>query len=93
VSVAEVETKCGTVDVPTVYPPPVSYHTEIARPDSTNFIKQQARQLLGLHICGCRCNERLKSKTDGSECLTYRDWVVRGTGTPKDRDEVNRQEF
>ena len=22
-------------------------------------------------ICGCRCNERLKAKTDGSTCLTH----------------------
>ena len=22
-------------------------------------------------ICGCRCNERLQVKTDGSTCLTY----------------------
>ena len=26
---------------------------------------------MGIHICGCRCNERLKSKTDGSMRLKY----------------------
>ena len=25
----------------------------------------------GIHVCGCRCNERLQVKTDGSTCLTY----------------------
>ena len=29
------------------------------------------RDLKGIHICGCRWNERLKAKTDGSTCLTY----------------------
>ncbi len=24
-----------------------------------------------MHISGCRCNESLKTKTDGSKCLTY----------------------
>ena len=44
-----------------------------------------------MHICGYRCNERLKVKTDESTRLEYTgDWVERGTGTPKDRDEDNR---
>ena len=36
-------------------------------------------------IYECRCNERLKAKN-------HIRWIVRGTGTPKDRDEVNRRE-
>ncbi len=32
---------------------------------------QIKRELNGIHICGCRFNERLKAKTDGSTCLTY----------------------
>jgi hypothetical protein len=40
----------------------------------------------------CRCDERLKTKDEESTHLTYRDWVPRGTGTPKDRDEVNRRD-
>jgi hypothetical protein len=35
-------------------------------------------------ISECQCDERLKTK--------LRHWVVRGTGTPKDKDEVNRRE-
>jgi hypothetical protein len=35
-----------------------------------------------------RCDERLKVKDEGSTIH----WVARGTGTPKDRDEVNRRE-
>ena len=27
--------------------------------------------LNGIHINGCRCNERLKAKTEGSKLLTY----------------------
>ena len=33
--------------------------------------QQTKRHLKEIHICGCRCNERLKSKTDGSTRLTY----------------------
>ena len=40
----------------------------------------------------CRCDERLKTKTEESTRLTYRDWVDRGTGTPEDNDEVNRRD-
>jgi hypothetical protein len=42
--------------------------------------------------CVCRYNERLKVKTDGSNVPRIH-WLTRGTGTPKDRDEVNRREF
>ena len=30
------------------------------------YEQQITRELKGIHICGCRCNERLKVKTDGS---------------------------
>ncbi len=39
-----------------------------------------------------RCDERLKGKSEGSTRLAYRDRVSRGTGTPKDRYEINRRE-
>ena len=39
-----------------------------------------------------RCDERLTSKPEGSTLLTYTGLCVWGTGTPKDRDEVNRRE-
>ena len=32
---------------------------------------QIKRELKGIRIRGCRCNERLKAKTDGSTRLTY----------------------
>ena len=39
-------------------------------------------------------NERLKVKTEASSGYTsHIHWVVWGTGTPKDRDEVDRREF
>ncbi len=36
-----------------------------------HYERQIKRELKGIHICGYRCNERLKVKTDGSKCLTY----------------------
>jgi hypothetical protein len=36
----------------------------------------------------CRCDERLKTKGEEST----RHWIPRGTGTPTDKDEVNRRE-
>ncbi len=42
-------------------------------------------------IYECRCDERLKIKDEGSTRLIH--WVVRGTGTPKDKDEVNRRDI
>ncbi len=39
-------------------------------------------------ILECRCDERLKTKSEGSSIH----WVVRGTVTPKDIDEVNKRE-
>ena len=43
------------------------------RPILTGFYFEQwiKRPLKGIHICGCRYNERLKVKTDGSTLLTY----------------------
>ena len=56
--------------------------------------QQIKREVKAIHMCGCRCNERLKVKTDGSTRNTSRiHWVPRGTGTPTDRDEVNKREF
>ncbi len=40
----------------------------------------------------CRCDERLKVKGEGSTRVPHIHWVAWGTGTPKDRDEVNRRE-
>jgi hypothetical protein len=39
-----------------------------------------------------RCDERLQVKGEGSTRPRIH-WVVWGTGTPKDRDEVNRPTF
>ena len=33
--------------------------------------QQIKREPKRMHICRCRCNERLETKTDGSKCLTY----------------------
>jgi hypothetical protein len=58
------------------------------------YLQYIKRELKGKHICGCRCNERLKAKTEGSTRLACTQFgVERGTGTPKDRDEVKRREF
>jgi hypothetical protein len=42
----------------------------------------------------CRCDERLKTKTEESTHIVYTGSLgdFRGTGTPKDNDEVNRRE-
>ena len=48
------------------------------------FIEEIKRELKGILIYECRCNERLKAKAEGSTRLTSR-----GTRTPKDRDDVN----
>ena len=39
-------------------------------------------------IYECRCDERLKTKTEKSTPPSHIHWVGRGTGTPKDKDEV-----
>ena len=39
---------------------------------SQNYYEQQIkREVKGIHICGCRYNERRNAKTDGSTHLTY----------------------
>jgi hypothetical protein len=53
------------------------------------YYKETKRELKKIIICKCRCNERLKAKAEGSIRIH---WVVWGTGTPKDRDEVKRRE-
>ena len=50
------------------------------------------RELQTKPMYECRCDERLKPKGEESK-ITRIHWVARGTGTPKDRDEVNRREF
>ena len=35
------------------------------------YEQQIKRELKGIHTCGCRWNERLKTKTDGSKRLRY----------------------
>ncbi len=55
-------------------------------------IKQELDKRL---IFECRCDERLKVQVEGSTRLVYTGLnrqLERGTGTPKDRDEVNRRE-
>jgi hypothetical protein len=42
------------------------------------------------HRCYNRCDENLEVEVEGSTRLVH--WVERGTGTPTDRDEVNRRE-
>ncbi len=37
-----------------------------------------------------RCDERLKTKSRGNY-IPHMHWVARGTGTPKDKDEVNKR--
>ncbi len=41
------------------------------------------------YIDDCRCDERLKDTGERSTRLTH--WVPRGTGTPQDKDKVNRR--
>jgi hypothetical protein len=42
-------------------------------------------------IYECRCDERLKTKDEESTRLEYTR-LIRGTGTPKNSDEVNRRD-
>ena len=39
-----------------------------------------------------RCDERLNAEAEGSTLVPHIHWVVCGTGTPKDRNKVNRRE-
>ena len=43
-------------------------------------------------IYECRCDERLRDKSEASTRLTYPGCRGHRTGTPKDRDEVKRRE-
>jgi hypothetical protein len=43
-----------------------------------------------MDIYECRCDERLKPK---GIYTSHIHWEDRGTGTPKNRDEVNKREF
>ena len=54
------------------------------------FEQQIKRELQGIHICRCRCNENLKTKTVQGNHVSNIHWVVWGTRTPMDRDEINR---
>jgi hypothetical protein len=47
------------------------------------------RELMRRLIHEFRCIERLKAKAEGSTRLTYIG-ITRGTGTPENRNEVNR---
>jgi hypothetical protein len=48
------------------------------------YYESMKRELKTRPIYECRCDERLKTKGE--------EWVARGTGTPNDRDEVNRRD-
>jgi hypothetical protein len=52
------------------------------------YYESMKRDLKTRRIYECRCDERLKTKTEEST----RHWVPPGTSTPKDRDEVNRRD-
>ncbi len=55
------------------------------------YYESRKRELKRRLIYEYRCDERIKTKTE--EIYTpHRHWVGRGTGTPKDKDEVNRRE-
>jgi hypothetical protein len=43
----------------------------IARPSFLFIIEEIKRELKRIHIYGCRCNERLKAKTERSTRLSY----------------------
>ncbi len=56
------------------------------------YYEWMKRELKIRPICECRCDERLNTKVEESTRLTHTGLVVRGTGTPKHKDEVNRRE-
>ena len=56
------------------------------------YYEVRKRELNIRLICECRCDERLKAKTDPGIYTSRIRWVASGTGIPKDRDEVNRRE-
>ena len=68
-------------DINTIHPHWVVWgrgHLKIEK--SFYYEPQTKRELQGIHLCGCRWNERLKSKTDGSTRLTYTGLVGRKFG-------------
>jgi hypothetical protein len=64
--------------------------TPYERSSHCSFYETIKRELKIKPISECRCDERLKTKTEESTRLRH--WVARGTGTPEDKDEVNRRE-
>ena len=55
------------------------------------YYQSTKRELNRILLRECRCDERLKVQGEGST-WSHIHWVTRGTGTPKDRDEVNKRE-
>ena len=53
---------------------------------------EKKREIKRILIHECRCDERLKTKTEGSTRLTYTGLCggLDPTGTPKDRDDLKR---
>jgi hypothetical protein len=52
------------------------------------------REIKGIHIYGCRYNERLNLKTGAStDNTSHIHWVERGTGTPRDRTRLRGEMF
>ena len=45
--------------------------------------QQIKRELKRSHVSGCRCNERLKAKTDGSKRLAYTGFIFQFITTDK----------
>ena len=56
------------------------------------YFEEIKRELQRILLYVCRCNERLNAKSEGSIRLGYTGkWVTRGTGTPKDKDDVTKR--
>ena len=56
------------------------------------YYESTKRELKIRPIYECRFDERLKTKVEESTNTSSIHWVARGTGTPKDKDEVNRRD-
>ena len=63
----------------------------VSRHKDDVYYESIKRELKRRLIYEYRCDERLKTKSEESTRLV-RHWIGRGTGTPKDKAEVNRQE-
>jgi hypothetical protein len=70
-------------------PPPFVYYLFYRM--KVVYYESIKRELKIRGIYECRCDERLPTKKKGIYAALMH-WVDRGTGTPKDRDEVNRRE-